>query len=81
MITETEDIAQAIDAAALMWPDVKKNRAELLRRLIAEAHTSIDARVNDRVAARRKAILEGAGKLSGVWPANWREELRDDWPE
>ena len=72
MITETEDIAQAIDAAALMWPDAKKNRAELLRRLIAEAHTSIDARVNDRVAARHKAILEGAGKLSGVWPANWR---------
>jgi hypothetical protein len=56
-------------------------RAELLRRLIAEAHTSIDARVNDRVEAKRKAILEGAGKLSGVWPANWREELRDDWPE
>jgi len=81
MITETEEIAQAIDAAALMWPDAKKNRAELLRRLIAEAHSSIDARVNDRVEAKRKAILEGAGKLTGVWPANWRDELRDDWPE
>ena len=81
MITETDEISRAIDAAALMWPDAKKNRAELLRRLIAEAHTSIDARVNDRVEAKRKAILEGAGKLSGVWPANWREELRDDWPE
>jgi hypothetical protein len=81
MITETDEISQAIDAAALMWPDAKKNRAELLRRLIAEAHTSIDARVNDRVGAKRKAILEGAGKFSGMWPANWREELRDDWPE
>jgi hypothetical protein len=80
MITETDEISQAIDAAALMWPDAKKNRAELLRRLIAEAHTSKDARVNDRVEAKRKAILEGAGKLRGVWPANWREELRDDWP-
>ena len=81
MITETDEIAGAIDAAALLWPEAKRNRAELLRRLIAEAHTSIDARVNDRVAARRTAILEGGGKLSGVWPANWRDELRDDWPE
>ncbi len=81
MITETDEIAGAIDAAALLWPEAKKNRAELLRRLIAEAHTSIDARVTDRVAARRKAILEGAGKFEGMWPPNWREELRDDWPE
>jgi len=81
MITETDEIAGAIDAAAVLWPEDKKNRAELLRRLIAEAHTSIDARVNDRVAARRKAILEGAGKFEGMWPPNWREELRDDWPE
>lgn len=34
MITETDQLARAIDAAALGWPELADDRGALLRRLI-----------------------------------------------
>ena len=81
MITESDALAKAIDDAARLWPEVKDERAELLRRLIDSGIESVEAEYNERIEARRKAVMEVAGSLSGIWPANWREELRAGWPE
>jgi hypothetical protein len=81
MITESDSLARAIDDAARLWPEIKDERAELLRRLIERGIEAVEAEQNERLEARRKAIREAAGSLSGIWPANWREELRAGWPE
>jgi hypothetical protein len=71
MITESDALAKAID----------DERAELLRRLIDRGIESVEAEFNKQIEARRKAVMEVAGSLSGIWPANWREEMRAGWPE
>lgn len=81
MITESDSLARAIDDAARLWPELKDERAELLRRLIERGIEAVEAEQNEHLEARRKAIREAAGSLSGIWPANWREELRAGWPE
>jgi|694.fasta_scaffold145613_5 hypothetical protein len=81
MITESDALAKAIDDAARLWPEVKDERAELLRRLIDRGIESVEAEFNEQIEARRKTVMEVAGSLSGIWPANWREEMRAGWPE
>jgi hypothetical protein len=80
MITESDALAKAIDDATKLWPDIADERAEILRRLIDRGIESIEAEVNAKLEARRKAVLEVAGSLSGIWPENWREEFRAEWP-
>jgi hypothetical protein len=81
MITETIEIERAIKSAARAWPEIADERAELLRRLIEAGATSIEAQNSERIALKRKAIIQNAGGFSGMWPDNWREELRNEWPE
>jgi hypothetical protein len=80
MITESDALAKAIDDAARLWPEVKDERAELLRRLIDRGIESVEAEFNKQIEARRKAVMEVAGSLSGIWPENYLEELRAEWP-
>lgn len=80
MITESDALAKAIDEAANLWPDIADERAEILRRLIERGIESIETEVNEKLEARRKAIREVAGSMSGVWPENYLEELRSEWP-
>ena len=81
MITESDALAKAIDEAAVLWPDAKDERAELLRRLINKGIESVESEYDAQVEARMKAIKAVAGSMSGVWPKNWREEFRSEWPE
>ena len=80
MITESNALAKAIDEAANLWPDIADERAEILRRLIERGIESIETEVNEKLEARRKAVLEVAGSLSGIWPENYLAELRSEWP-
>jgi hypothetical protein len=80
MITETDQLASALDHAATVYPDLRDERAELLRRLIERGIQSLESEYNEAIEARRKAILEVAGSMSGVWPENYLEELRAEWP-
>jgi hypothetical protein len=80
MITESDALAKAIDEAANLWPDIADERAEILRRLIERGIESVETEVNEKLEARRKAIRELAGSMSGVWPENYLEELRSEWP-
>jgi hypothetical protein len=74
MITETDEVSEALAAAAVRWPDL--SAAELLRRLIAEGHAALEA----SAAARRAAVEETSGIATGLYEPGYLEALRNEWP-
>ena len=79
-VTETDEIAQALDLAARRWPQ-EPNRQRLLLRLIEEGERAVLAEEASRVAERRQRILHHSGAASGMYPAGYLDELRADWPD
>lgn len=80
-ITETDEIAQALDEAAVRWPDDRDSRARLLARLVREGRRAASDRLSSDAEARREAIRATSGALTGVYPHDYLESLRRDWPE
>ncbi|MEO8888445.1 MAG: hypothetical protein ABI429_04015 [Jatrophihabitantaceae bacterium] len=78
-ITETPEVAQAIDAAAKKWPG--ESRGRLLLRLVAAGRDVINDGRAVEAASRRRAVARTAGKYPGAFAAGHLEELRQDWPE
>jgi hypothetical protein len=76
MVTDTGEVADMLDVAARRWPEVRDRKALLLR-LAAQGRKEIER----EGAARRAAIAETAGMLSGVYRTDELERLREDWPE
>jgi hypothetical protein len=75
VLTETDDLAEAIDAAAPLYPGA--SRADVLRHLVqlgAEA-------VSDRQKLHRGAVRDRAGRYPGLYPAGYLDDLVEDWPE
>lgn len=81
MITESDALAHALDMAANLWPEYQDERAELLRRIIDRGVETVEAEIANKETRRKAAIQEASGSLSGLWPTNWREEFRAEWPE
>jgi hypothetical protein len=81
MITETDELAEAIEQASVLWPELNGNRAALVRQLLATGISQL--RIDSELRYReRKAAVESAIKdLDFSWPTNWREESRAEWPE
>jgi hypothetical protein len=81
MLTETDDLARALDRAAEHWPE-ERNRRKLLLRLIQEGANAISDEEEERIRERRKAILETSGVATPeMYPPGYLEELRKDWPD
>lgn len=78
-VTETDELARALDEAARHWPEDKDSRSRLLLRLIDEGYRSITASVAERVLARRIAIEETHGLLADAYGPDYLERLRRDW--
>jgi hypothetical protein len=78
-ITETDEVAAAIDAAAARWPEVRSRR-ELLLRLFEEGREVIDRDRDAEIARRQEAIRRTSGALTGVYAPGELKRLRDDWP-
>lgn len=78
-ITETDDVAAALDAAAVRWPDVPSRR-ELLLRLVEQGREFIDRDRAEASERRRDAIRRTGGTLTGAYEPGYLERLRDDWP-
>jgi hypothetical protein len=81
MITATDEVARALDDAARRWPQDRERPAKLLLDLVQEGHRAISGDSERAVAERRAAIERTGGALTGVYPPNYLERLRDDWPE
>ena len=79
-ITETDDVADALDDAARRWPEDRDTRARLLVRLVHEGHTAIRASRATESDERRRALERTVGTLTGVYDEGYLTRLRDDWP-
>lgn len=77
MITETEEVTEALDDAARRWPEMRDKRGELLKRLISEGHAAL----RTAAEARREAVEQTAGQFTDVFEPGYLKELRGDWPE
>jgi hypothetical protein len=75
LLTETDELANAIDAAAALYPG--ESRADVLRHLVRLGAETI-AEQQDR---RRDTVRHRAGRFPGLYPAGHLDHLRDDWPE
>lgn len=76
-ITETDEIARALDAAARRWPGEPRSR--LLVRLVVEGGEKA-AEVSREATARRRAALEAIPDLGIRYPPGYLEALREEWP-
>ncbi len=78
-VTETDELASALDAAAVRWPGL--TRSQLLVRLALEGNEAAARTRNEHRAARRAAIRRHAGTLAGVYRVGYLDEIREGWPE
>ena len=75
LLTETDELAHAIDAAAALYPG--ESRADVLRHLVQLGAEKI-AELQGR---RRSNVRNRAGRFPGLYPAGHLDDLRQDWPE
>ncbi|MBB5167427.1 hypothetical protein [Mycobacterium sp. AZCC_0083] len=80
VITETDDISNALDIARRTWPDLADTPGALLRQLIRR-NTLMDDHAST-AKTRQHAVDATAGALAGVFGPGFLSELREqDWPE
>lgn len=81
MITETDDLSNALTVAAELWPESRGDKGRLLRRVLEAGIETVKQVQTDHRASRLALVEQASGSLTGIWPSGWRQELRDEWPE
>jgi hypothetical protein len=79
-ITESDEVARALDDAGRHWPEDRAARGRLLLRLVREGHAAISEDREAEAVERREAIARTSGALTGAYDADYLSDLRDDWP-
>lgn len=77
-VTETDDLARALDAAEVRWPGL--SRAQVLVRLALEGHQAAQQAQEERRRRRLAALRKHSGALTGVYGTNDLDGLREEWP-
>jgi len=80
-ITETDEVARALDEAAQRWPEDAGARGRLLVRLVEAGQAAINGDRDSERNARRQAVRRTAGILTGVYRPDELKRLREDWPD
>ncbi len=78
MITETDELAAALDSAAARHPGL--SRAQLLARLALEGHEAAQHAQGERRRERLESLRAHSGTLTGVFRPQYLERLRQEWP-
>jgi hypothetical protein len=73
-VTETPDVAAAIDIAEAVWPS--STRADALRHLIAKGAEAVRRDLD----ARQAIIDKWAGSLPDTYPTGAAQAMKDEWP-
>ena len=76
LITETDDLAAALDIAAARWPGV--SRPQLLVKMAILAAEPLAAEATRK---RRLAALDRLSSGEFAYPPGYLAKLREDWPE
>lgn len=77
-VTETDELAVALNEAARRWPGV--SRSQLLVRLALEGHQAALRHHEERRRRRLAALREHSGLLTGSYGPGYLERLREEWP-
>lgn len=77
-VTETDDLAAALDAAAVRWPEL--SRPQLLVRLALEGDRAAQQAHDERRRRRLAAVRQHSGILTGAYGADYLHKLREEWP-
>jgi hypothetical protein len=75
LLTETDELAHAIDAAAALYPG--ETRADVLRHLVQLGAETIA----EQQGRHRSTVRDRAGHFPGLYPAGYLDDLGEDWPE
>ncbi len=75
LLTETDELAHAIDAAAALYPG--ESRADVVRHLVQLGAES----VAELQGTHRTNVRDRSGRFPGLYPAGHLDELREDWPK
>lgn len=78
LVTETDELARALDAAAERWPGL--SRPQLLVRLALEANVADRRARENRRQRRLAAVRRHSGVLTGTYGPDYLAGLRDEWP-
>jgi hypothetical protein len=79
-LTETEDLAAALELAAQRWPEDASRPSRLLLRLVKAGERAIAPQQQRARERRRRAIERHHGQFTGVYPPDYLEKLRSEWP-
>lgn len=81
MITETDEVARALDAAAEEWPEDRDHRSRLVLHLLEEGGRAVGDRHRRAAEERAAAVERTSGLLTGAYERDYLKRLRRDWPE
>ena len=77
-VTETDDLAVALDAAARRWPGLR--RSQLLVRLALEGDHAAQQSREQRRQRRLATLAQHSGILTGAYGPDYLRKLREEWP-
>jgi hypothetical protein len=77
-VTETPEVARALELAAKRWPD--EPRSKLLLRLVNVAGGLLEHEQHVNADAHRAAVTNSSGRYAEAFGADYLTELREDWP-
>lgn len=78
-ITETPEVAHALDVAARRWPH--EPRSKLLLRLLRTGSAALEQERSEVRRDRLQAIDASSGKYADTFDEGYLTALRQDWPE
>jgi hypothetical protein len=78
LVTETDDLATALDAATSRWPG--QSRPQLLVRLALEGHRAAQLAQDERRRRKLAAVQQHSGILTGAYGPDYLDQLRAEWP-
>lgn len=77
-VTETPEVARALDRAAKRWPG--EPRSKLLVRLVEAGADLLENDEHAESLAHRAAVLASAGRYAEAFGTDYLTDLRADWP-
>ena len=75
-VTETDEIAAAVEAGLQEWPDL--SRSDVIRELILKGAEAVQLSAAERILAFELALKE-LTSLNIHYPPGYLEDLRKDW--